>query len=110
MDPVILGTIGLISGMAGAALVFWYGVPPSKETWGYSQPLDKDVETIRWGTIPHKEALAREQTWYDGCRRRSRIGLALIFIGFLVQLWSLYPNFLNCESTLKKSQENQAQK
>ena len=94
MDPVILATIGLVIAMFGTVLVFWFGVPPSKETWGYSQLLEKEVETKRWGRITHKEAMEKEQIWYDRCRFWSRVGLVMVFVGFLFQLWSLYPKIL----------------
>jgi len=67
-----LNTFGLILGMAGVIIIFFYGPP---------QPVFLSVITD--STNPYAEQKAIHEFW-------SRVGLLLIGIGFLTQLIAVW--------------------
>jgi hypothetical protein len=73
-----LNSLGLVLGMGGVVMIFFWPPPlPSFET---TVPLTADGET-------DPKAVARNiRHW-----RRSRIGLGLIFLGFLAQFVASLP-------------------
>lgn len=71
-----LNTIGLLLGIIGVVLIFIWG-PPQPSFEGDSILLESTNES----------ALAAKKTHY---KRISRIGLGLIGLGFVLQLWSVW--------------------
>jgi hypothetical protein len=71
-----LNTIGLVFGVVGVVLIFIWG-PPQPSFEGDSLLLESTNEA----------ALAAKKTHY---KRMSRIGLALIGLGFVLQLWGVW--------------------
>jgi hypothetical protein len=72
MLQAILNTVGLISGMIGAALVFKYGLP--------------SMEVLNEGAYVETE-ITDEMRRYT---RSSRLGLVLIGVGFLFQFVAVW--------------------
>jgi hypothetical protein len=84
----VLNTIGLLLGMAGVAVIFHWG--PPQPTFEEAVPLALEHGTVfRDGTKVSdiiEAARQRKKTH----KIMSNIGLALIFLGFAVQLWAMW--------------------
>ena len=91
MCPQILNTIGLISGIIGTIFVFKWGLPPARESFNIAL---SDKTSVRYNrkdtTLPKEEAEAAEDRYMTRCKRLSRTGLALIAIGFGLQLVAVW--------------------
>ena len=72
----LLNIIGLLFGLVGVVIIFFYG-PPQPSFFPYDIITDDNI---------HKEILDMRDK-YDLC---SKIGLGFIFIGFFLQLISIF--------------------
>jgi hypothetical protein len=74
MRDVLTG-LGLVVGMAGAVAAFF---------WGFPQPSEGDALLLETSPGPEEQARAKQRR-----KRRSYVGLALLFVGFALQLAGL---------------------
>ena len=82
-----LNAIGLILGMMGAAIVFFYGPPQPSFEQGVGMAVEDNTRLPDGKTAREHDAETR------GLRRKylilSKTGLGLIFAGFGLQLWAV---------------------
>ena len=83
-----LNAIGLVLGMVGVALIFVWGPPQPQLDEGVGLGLEDGTPLGNGLTVAQYNAVVR-------CRRirqtlLSRVGLGLIFIGFLSQLLAVW--------------------
>lgn len=84
MTPQVANTIGLIANMAGVALVFVYGFPQPSHEEGVGIGLEDGTMLPDGRTVAeYSQDIAAQKRRYLFC---SRFGLALLVIGFLMQL------------------------
>lgn len=76
---LLINTVGLALDMTGVVLIFFFGIAKILETGGHS--------LISFEGRTDKEELKRERRY----KRFSKLGIILIFVGFLLQIVS---NFL----------------
>ena len=82
-------SLGLALGMVGVLLLFKWGPPQPPHETGVTRgledatPIDDSGKTV----ADHNREVERRQRFYA---RMSRIGLALIFLGFLCQLVAVW--------------------
>lgn len=85
MLPEIVNSAGLVSNIAGVALAFFYGYPQPSHEEGVGLSLEKATYLEHLGkTVEQLEADTRKQK--SRYRFWSRVGLALMAIGFVLQL------------------------
>jgi hypothetical protein len=85
----LLNTIGLIFGIIGVIIVFFYAFPQPTFEGGFGLALEDATKLKDGRTVAeHKANRERERLRY---RHRSRFGLGLMAVGFALQLaatWS----------------------
>lgn len=87
LSAQLLNTAGLVLGMAGAAVLFFFGAPQPRLEPGVALELEDGTPLESSGkTVAdfNREVEERRRVF----SRRSKIGLALIFAGFALQLWA----------------------
>lgn len=84
-----LNVVGLIFGMLGVVILFWWGPPqPSFEPSGARRLMPGTPLRNGLTVAQHDAAIAarrRHYTWI------ARLGLGLIFVGFACQLIAAWP-------------------
>ena len=89
MTTQLLNSIGLLLGMIGVLIIFKYGPPQPNFEAGVSleleegTPIDKGGKTV----ADYNREVARRRKLYSNL---SKVGLALIFFGFGLQLWATW--------------------
>jgi hypothetical protein len=84
MSAELLNTFGLIFGIIGVMVVFFYAFPQPTFEGGFPLALEDATKLSDGRTVAeHKADRERERLRY---RHRSRFGLALIAVGFALQL------------------------
>jgi hypothetical protein len=83
-----LNTIGLVLGMAGVVMLFIWGPPQPSFEDEVSLSLEEGT-VLRDGRLVAdiNEGTRKQKGRY---KRLSRIGLALIGVGFAIQLWATW--------------------
>jgi len=85
----ILNSLGLILGLIGVMFIFFWGPPQPNLEIGIgigledNTPIDKSGKTVK----EHNDETKTKRKFYN---KMSRLGLAFIFIGFLIQLISTW--------------------
>jgi hypothetical protein len=85
----ILNTIGLVFGLVGVIIIFIWGPPQPQLDEGIglgledNTPIDESGKTVREHNVEVR--IKRRQH-----NLMSRVGLGLIFFGFIFQLWATW--------------------
>jgi hypothetical protein len=79
----IINSIGLALGILGAILLFFYGPPALNIT-------RKGGEFLNFYSTPSPEIVAQNKKKYDRYQFFSKLGVVLIFLGFVFQLISVW--------------------
>jgi len=84
----LLNSVGLVFGMVGVVILFKYGPPqPNLETGVGFGLEDKNVLANGRTVQEHNQDIKATKKHYS---EMSKLGLALIFIGFACQLWATW--------------------
>lgn len=84
----LLNSIGLVMSMAGVLIIFKFGPPqPTHETGVGIGIEDNNVLEDGKTIAEHDRDVEKTKSLYS---RLSKIGLALVFIGFAFQLWATW--------------------
>lgn len=89
MQIQILNSIGLLLAIIGTIMVFIWGLTLQQESYGLGLD-DNNVVKTKWGDITVKEATEKGEQELKQHKCLSRIGLFLIGLGFLFQLWAVW--------------------
>ena len=89
MQIQILNSIGLLSAIIGTIMVFIWGLTLQQDSYGRGLE-DGNVVKTKWGDITVKEAREKGEQELKKHKCLSRIGLFLIGVGFLFQLWAVW--------------------
>lgn len=83
-----LNTIGLALGMLGVALVFVWGPPQPQLEEGVGMGLEDGTPLSNGLTVAQQNEVVRRRRFRHTVL--SRVGLGLIFVGFLFQLFATW--------------------
>ena len=84
MAAKIINSLGLFLSILGVAVCFFYGFPQPSHEEGISLGLDPNTQLADGGTVAEHDLRVRcKRVRY---LRLSRLGLGLIFAGFVLQL------------------------
>ena len=89
MSAAVTGSLGLILNMAGVMLAFFFGYPQPAHEEGMALGLE-DATPLPGGgrtVAQHNEEVRRRKSKY---LLWSRVGLCLMFIGFLLQFVAIW--------------------
>ena len=87
MTPDLLNTIGLVANIGGVGLAFFFGYPQPSHEEGVGIGLE-DSTPFGGSTVgDYNRQITRRKRIYLTC---SRIGLALMFSGFILQLAAVW--------------------
>ncbi len=89
MQVQILSSIGLLLAIVGTIMVFVWGLTLQQDSYGYGLE-DGNVVSTKWGDITVVEAREKGAQELRKHKNLSRIGLFLIGLGFLFQLWAVW--------------------
>ncbi|HTO14790.1 MAG TPA: hypothetical protein VLZ83_03425 [Edaphocola sp.] len=88
-DPKILNTIGLLLGLVGVIIIFIWGPPQPALEEGIglgledNTPINENGKTVK----QHNDEIRQKRKRHNIL---SRVGLGLIFLGFLFQLFATW--------------------
>ena len=83
-----LNTLGLVLGLVGVALIFVWGPPQPQLEEGVGLGLEDGTPLGNGLTVAQHNAIVRRRRFRHAVL--SRVGLALIFLGFLSQLFAVW--------------------
>lgn len=84
----LLNSIGLTLSMVGVLIIFWFGPPQPTHESGVGIGLeDNTLLEDRRTVAEHGREVERTKSRYL-CM--SKVGLALVFVGFAFQLWATW--------------------
>jgi len=84
----LLNTIGLVLSMGGVLIIFFYGPPQPNLEEGVGLGLEDGTPLSDGRTVADHDADVRRRRRLHS--RLSKLGLALIFLGFGFQLWAAW--------------------
>lgn len=84
----LLNTTGLVLGMVGVVIIFFYGPPQPNLESGVSIGLEDGNPLSDGRTVgQHNEDVEKLRSRHSFC---SKAGLVFVFLGFTLQLWATW--------------------
>jgi len=90
MDAEILNTLGLLSAIIGTVIIFKYGINLQQELPCIELEDNTIINHEKYGDITAKELRDKNAQEFRQCKIISRIGIFLVGMGFLFQLFAVW--------------------